>query len=707
MKRILFFFALAFTYISIHGQCFSITTISSGQYHNLALTEDGKLYGWGVNFMTIYDFPYQGLLGIGSSPAFVSNPIQIGTDTWKTVSAGSVHSLAIKSDGTLWAWGRNSEGQLGDGTTVAKSIPVLISSDNWKAISAGGNHSLAIKSDGTLWAWGSNWTGQVGIGTEGTFQLLPVKISTDTWKAISAGDNHSLAIKSDGTLWAWGWNGMGQIGDGTSQDNRDTPKKIGTDTWSSIEAGSYHNLAIKTDGTLWAWGDNSVGQVGQTTNIRTTPWQVPVDGVKIAAAGASSSYVVKNDGTLWAWGANDRGNLGDGTTINTNVPKQIGTNRWSLISPGGNGWNFVIGKTSDGAIMVWGYNEYGQLGDGTLNDRHSPSFTMISPYSLTLAQGGSSHTITATPSHAVFTNGCQPIAAIQQPISSADGISSSVTAKVWVNTIPPPNYVKRHYEITPAANAATATAWVTLYFAQEDFDDFNNVNALKLPIGPIDTEGNKANLLIEKRGGESTDNSGLPGTYPGAIQTINPDDDNIVWNTAASRWEVTFEVTGFSGFFVKTQDQALPVTFGDISAIIRGGSLFVNFTSLTEENNDRFIIEASADGKNFTAIGTLKSTAKEGNSDIAIQYSFSLNANSLGIAGMAGFGLFALLCFASRRNRGVFAVAAIICAASFISCNRNVEELSVNSGENVYIRIAQVDKDGTKTYSKVVKAVKE
>ena len=692
MKRIL----LAFIFITmVHhivlAQCNGYTTLDGGNAHSLALRADGTLWAWGDNS--------SGQLGDGFN-AQKNIPTQIGADTWKAIAGGTVHSLAIKSDGTLWAWGYNANNQLGDGTNVSKNAPTLIDGGNWKSVSAGASHSLAIKSDGTLWGWGRDFEYQLGnAGGNSNNKPTPIKIGTATWSVVEASYNTSYGIQSDGTLWAWGY-GYTSI-----------PTQIGADAWKTIACGNGFTIGIKSNGTLWSWGVNGNGVLGlgEDPSYETyVPRQIGTDSWKAVAAGENHCLAIKQDGTLWGWGYNNDYRLGyEASYENQYVPVQIGTAQWKALHIGTSA-AYSLGIHQDGSLWAWGNNYYGQAGNGTsFNGLTSPTLIYAPGYNATLAASGSSFTTTGNPMYAIYNSGCNPIAAIQQSKNAYNGITGSVTAKVWVQTIPPSNYVKRHYEITPAADAATASAWVTLYFTQEDFDNFNDVNTTKLPTGPADAEGYKANLLIEKRGGESSDGSGLHTTYPGSPETINPNDADILWNAAAQRWEVTFEVTGFSGFFVKTQTGVLPVTFGDISAIIRGGSLFVNFTSLTEENNDRFIIEASADGKNFTQIGTLKSTAKGGNSDVAIPYSFSLNTNSLGIAGMAGFGLFALLCFATRRNRGLFAVAAIICAASFISCNRNVEELSVNAGENIYIRIAQVDKDGTKTYSKVVKAVKE
>ena len=180
------------------------------------------------------------------------------------VAAGSQHSVAIHPDGTLWAWGEDVFGQLGDGTTNTERLaPVQVGTDkNWALIAADERHSFAIKTDGTLWAWGSNGNFQLGDGTA-TDRSTPVQIGTDThWAAVAAGDSHSLAIKTDGTLWAWGNNQFGQLGFPPTVVQT-APVQIGTDrNWTSVAAGGAHSMAIKTDGTLWAWAQTKVASSG-------------------------------------------------------------------------------------------------------------------------------------------------------------------------------------------------------------------------------------------------------------------------------------------------------------------------------------------------------------------------------------------------------------------------------------------------------------
>jgi len=233
------------------------------------------------------------------------------------VSVGYDHSLALKSDGSLWAWGDNSFGQLGDGTSTAQYRPIKIM-DGITAIAAGDQYSLVIKSDGSLWAWGCNYQGELGDGTS-TPSYLPVKIM-DGVKAIASGVDGSFAIKSDNSLWAWGYNLYGHLGDGTTVD-RHSPVKV-MDGVIAVSA-TYHGLAIKADGSLWAWGWNRFGQLGDgTTTNRYRPVKI-MDGVKAIGTGSAHSLVIKSDGNLWAWGSNGDGSVGDGTMTDRHNPVRI------------------------------------------------------------------------------------------------------------------------------------------------------------------------------------------------------------------------------------------------------------------------------------------------------------------------------------------------------------------------------------------------
>src|SRR3989338_5693952 len=211
------------------------------------------------------------------------------------LAAGSYHSLAIKSDGTLWASGDNASGRLGLGDNTDRLSPTQVGTlTTWSKIAAGYHHSLAIKSDGTLWAWGYNVFGQLGLGDD-TDRLSPTQVGTlTTWSKIAVGHNHSLAIRPDGTLWAWGINGNWQLGLNDTTE-RTTPTQVGTlTTWSKVVAGFFHSIAIKSDGTLWGWGDNVYGQLGLSDATgRATPTQVgTLTTWSDVAAGNNSSLAI-------------------------------------------------------------------------------------------------------------------------------------------------------------------------------------------------------------------------------------------------------------------------------------------------------------------------------------------------------------------------------------------------------------------------------
>jgi alpha-tubulin suppressor-like RCC1 family protein len=346
-------------------------TIAGGAYHTLAIRNDGTLWAWGSGGF--------GQLGNGTGYS-QSSPAQVGTDNdWAAVAAGNSHSLGLKNDGTLWAWGRDNYGQLGDGgSNTDQFVPTQVGNDNnWVTVGANLWHSLAIKTDGTLWAWGQDGFGQLGDGGSNTNQSAPVQIGTDNnWTTIAVGAYHTLAIKNDGTLWAWGWNRDGQLGDGGSNILETAPIQVGTDNnWDDVAAGYYHSLAIKNDGTLWAWGNDGYGQLGDGTgnSAQSSPSQVDTDNnwYKLTA-GYFHSLAIKSDGSLWAWGMDNSGQLGDGgSNSNQFVPVQVGTEfHWETLVAG---FYISLALENNGTLWAWGRDSHGQLGDGGSNtDQSAP-----------------------------------------------------------------------------------------------------------------------------------------------------------------------------------------------------------------------------------------------------------------------------------------------------------------------------------------------
>ena len=377
-----------------------VKEISAGDNHTVAIKTDGTLWAWGDNEYVRNGGEY-GKLGNGNKPRLTTSPKQVGGDNdWDAVSAGSYHTVAIKNDGTLWAWGNNGIGQLGDNSTTNRGYPTKVNEPSeghgiWIAVSAGGNHTLAIKKDGTLWAWGANYSGQLGINrmdinnrtTPDQVKIIGIaETADDDWIAVSAGSLHSMAIKSNGELWAWGHNTYGgELGIGNTTD-KISPVKVnepsgGHGIWVAVSAAERHTVAIKEDGTLWAWGNNGYGKlgIGSTGGTHYVPEQVSEPGpwVAVSAKGDSHTVAIKEDSTLWAWGDNSFGQLGNGKSGGSEfsaVPVKVGDN-WRKISAGY--WHTAAIK-EDGVLWSWGYNEYGQLGDATVKDKSTPARVILS-----------------------------------------------------------------------------------------------------------------------------------------------------------------------------------------------------------------------------------------------------------------------------------------------------------------------------------------
>lgn len=359
------------------------TQVDQGFQHSVAVASDGTVWAWGLN--------PEGRLGDGTSNDSAL-PVQVDGTAWgprtiTDVSAGRAHSLALASDGTVWSWGQGNSGELGTGNLARALAPAQVTpgwgSRTITAILAGDYFSVALASDGTVWSWGQGAFGALGSG--GTDNLTaPTQVLTD-WGSrsiieLAAGTNHVLALASDGTVWAWGTSDEGQLGDGSDTDSmtsRPVPAQVET-TWGartivSIGAGVFHSLAVASDGSVWAWGYNINSQlgIGSTTNaavptaVDSSAWGtrtiVRVDG------GLAHSVALASDGTVWAWGNNYAGQLGDGTNTTSAIPvrvvePELGSSRVVDVDAGD--WYFSGALTDAGTFWAWGYNSEGQLGTG-------------------------------------------------------------------------------------------------------------------------------------------------------------------------------------------------------------------------------------------------------------------------------------------------------------------------------------------------------
>ncbi len=349
-------------------------SISAGIAHSLALKSDGTILAWGADG--------NGQLGDGGANLSQESPVPVSNATGiVAVSAGGSHSLALKSDGTILAWGNDGNGQLGDGGTIANTSqisPVPVSNTTGVvAVSAGSNFSLALKSDGTILAWGSDDKGQLGNGTNSTNQASPVPVSNATGiVAVSAGGSHSLALKSNGTILAWGDDGNGQLGDGgTNNTNQTSPVSVLDATGIvAVSAGGSHSLALKSDGTILAWGNDDNGQLGNGGSNLSQTSPVPVsNAIDVVAVSASAfhSLALKSNGTILAWGSDDSGQLGDGgANTNQAIPVPI-LSAIGIVAVGA-GNNHSLALKSDGTMLSWGRGTAGQLGNNAIVNQSAP-----------------------------------------------------------------------------------------------------------------------------------------------------------------------------------------------------------------------------------------------------------------------------------------------------------------------------------------------
>ncbi|WP_027660638.1 RCC1 domain-containing protein [Salinispora fenicalii] len=425
------------------------------------------LLAWGEND--------DGELGDGTTTdrnAPVDVNLPAGTEVTAIAATGD-HSLALTSTGTVLAWGKNDDGQLGDGTNTSRSTPVnvdLPAGVTITAIAAGDDHSLALTSTGTVLAWGDNDEGQLGDGTN-TNRSTPVNVDLPpgtTITAIAGGDDHSLALTSTGTVLAWGENDDGELGDGTTTDkltpvNVDLPAGV---TITAIAAHGDFSLALTSTDAALAWGRNFYGQLGDgTTTDKLTPVNVSLPaGVTITAIAAGDQYslALTPTGTVLAWGANFFGQLGDGTNTNRLTPVNVSLPAGITITAITGGDLHSLAITSTGTVLAWGANLFGQLGDGTDTDSSTPINVNLPPATIiTAIAAGDFHSLalTAPPTSTTTLH--------VTPTNPAADQDTTLTATVTCNIDTPTGTITFHTNTTTLATVAlttnaTATATTTL-----------------------------------------------------------------------------------------------------------------------------------------------------------------------------------------------------------------------------------------------------
>ena len=382
--------------VSVNAEDYTWKSVTAGDATTWGIRSDGSLWSWGWN--------EKGQGGNGVSERTATPTLADGNRVWKKVVGGKAYGFFLAEDGSLWAAGTAESGVQGTNDGVDHKVLTRIGTDNdWADMACSrfwGYSAFAIKTNGTLWAWGENSAGRLGIGNTQA-QTLPVQVGTDTdWKQVAAGVSSVLALKADGSLWGWGLNMYGELFG--YEGRQSLPVRLGSETdWEKVLVIEFRAYAVKKDGTLWAWGDNSLNLLGFNTPTEeestsegnpvevvtepriTKPTQVTaVEGEVLAVSGCENTLSVATgtDGIIekvWMFGSNADGALGDGKGLgngNKDIPFATVPVNPSLKSSlkfttMSSGQSYTMMLTDDGDIWGWGCNRGGQLGDETPNDQ--------------------------------------------------------------------------------------------------------------------------------------------------------------------------------------------------------------------------------------------------------------------------------------------------------------------------------------------------
>ena len=324
----------------------------------------GFLFGWGQSGS---GQNWSGGTSALSSPAVAAG---LTTQVWTQVASCRLASYALNKSGQIWAIGDNTSGALGGGATFTAAnytSPIQVGgsgSSSWQFVGAGSECGYGIATDGSLWSWGLNSSGQLGQNNLNSTYSSPTQVGTlKTWTFVDGGINGHTAALQGNLLFTWGTGAGGQLGNsGTTAQS--SPVPIGGAEWLKVCCGVAHTLGIKTDKSLWAWGKNASGEVGDSS-VTTRSSPVGLGGAwSYIAAGASASYGIQTNGSLWAWGTNNMGQLGLGNSTSVSSPVQVGGTDWSMIA---SHFENVLAIKTDGSLWAWGSDSSGEVGNSTVS----------------------------------------------------------------------------------------------------------------------------------------------------------------------------------------------------------------------------------------------------------------------------------------------------------------------------------------------------
>jgi alpha-tubulin suppressor-like RCC1 family protein len=470
-----------------------VIQIAAGSTHGIALKKDGTVITWGANNF--------GQLGIGSyDMSTITVSIQGGFGNVALIGSGMFHSMAVKGDGTVWTWGNNLMGQLGDGTTTNRISPVVIPHFNLNAMNppssepsgdggpdqpvpasgstiAGGESFSLLKKNGKLWSWGDNMFGQLGDGGIISKNVPSAVSNLNGVVSVAAAANHAAAIKSDGTLWLWGMNAFGQLADGTTAGRSSIGTAPALTDVAQVSAGNAFTVALKKDGTVWAAGDNTFGQLGNGSDAGSnTMVQVPdLKGIVQVEAGYNHVLALGKDGMVWAWGDNANGQLGDGSTATHKVPAPVLGLTDVVAVKAGKAHSLALKK--DGTVWAWGFNASGQLGDGSTSNRTIPVRVQGLEHVKSIAAGGN-HSAALLSDGTVWTWGFNFFGQL------GDGSNRNASAPVKVSGLSHAGEIAAGNNHTIAVGLdGSVWTWGANYSGQLGDSTFNNRNVPVLVTG--------------------------------------------------------------------------------------------------------------------------------------------------------------------------------------------------------------------------------